>query len=269
MKVLNRSLLPLLMAAAFLLHPAGRVQADEAVVNAPAVALPNIHGKSLTTPVGWGAAFGSAFVGIGGTSPAPYADRADGGMAFGVGLGNPVKQVGLQVSANVLDLSEFDLFSLSAFLHRYIGSSTSVAIGGENMLISDEAQSDGSASYYVVVSRCLARGNTLLNRRTMTSKLHYSIGVGNGRFSKKSPLDEARGKGSRGTAVFGNVSYELFDAFNVVADWNGVNLNAGAAKTFLINDTTPVSLTLGLADLTDYSGDGVRLIGGLGVGFLF
>jgi len=52
----------------------------------------------------------------------------------------------------------------------------------------------------------------------------------------------------------------------VIADWNGVNLNAGVSKTFMINKL-PIVIALGAADLTNYSGDGVRGIFIVGTGF--
>ncbi len=225
--------------------------------------LPNIHAKSLTTPVGWGSAFGSVFVGAAFTSPAPYSDDDDGGMAFGVGIGNPVKHLGLQAALVVLDMSEFNTFALNLHLHRYIGCARSIAIGVENIMLSDEGDAD--ESYYVVYSHGVLC-KPFINEDTGTTRLHLSVGAGTGRFRDKSPLDVEHGKGKHGTTVFGNVSYEAFDSFNVIADWNGVNLNAGVSKTFSITEDIPLVISLGAADLTDNSGDGVRLIGAVGLG---
>ncbi|MDP8306551.1 MAG: hypothetical protein RAO75_08630 [Candidatus Chlorobium antarcticum] len=80
-------------------------------------------------------------------------------------------------------------------------------------------------------------------------------------------MDTDSGKGKYGTYVFTNVAYEVANSFNIIADWNGLNLNAGVSKTFRFKGLPPIAVTLGLADLTKYSGDGVRIIGAIGTGF--
>ena len=225
--------------------------------------LPNIHGKSLTTPTGWGAAYGTVFAGFAMTSPAPYSHNSDGAAVVGIGIGNPVKNLGLQASLVNLDVSEWDRYALNLHLHRYLGGAKSIAIGVENILLSDGSDSD--ESYYVVFSQGIL-SEPFIKKSNGSSTLHYSIGAGTGMYGNKSPLDIAAGKGKHGTYAFANVAYELFDELNVIADWNGVNLNAGISKTFLIGGSVPIVIVLGAADLTKNSGDGVRFIAGVGTG---
>jgi len=54
--------------------------------------------------------------------------------------------------------------------------------------------------------------------------------------------------------------------FNLITDWNGLNLNAGVSKTFRFS-ALPLVATVGVADLTHNSGDGARLIFAVGSGF--
>jgi hypothetical protein len=225
--------------------------------------LPNNHGKSLTTPTGWGSAYGSIFAGFAMSSPAPYTNKSDGAGAIGVGIGNPVKNLGLQATLVSLDLSDWKRYAVNLHLHRYLGCASSVAVGVQNVLLSNG--SDSEESYYVVFSQGVLR-EPFVNKKNGTTSLHYSIGAGNGVFGNKSPDDIASGKGKHGTYVFGNLAYELFDTVNVITEWNGVNLNAGISKTFFIDDKIPVVIRLGAADLTSYSGDGVRFIAGIGTG---
>lgn len=233
-------------------------------------ALPNIHGKSLTTPVGWGAAYGTVFVGAGGTIPAPYSNDSDAAMGLGIGIGNPRENLGLEASVVSLDMSDWGRYSLNLKLHRYLGHGNSIAVGVENILIGDTSnnRTDTDESYYIVYSQGV-QDRHVINDDTNRTKLHYSIGIGNGRFWKKSPLDVDHGKGEHGTAVFGNVSYELFDEFNAIAEWNGVNFNTGVSKTFMLGKQSALVASLGAADLTGNSGDGVRFIWGLGAGVMF
>jgi len=227
------------------------------------VYLPNRAATTLTTPSGWGAWGNTIFIGGGITSPAPYTDDSDGAATVGFGVGNPAENVGLQISATVNDLSEQDNVSYGAVLHRYIGYGTSVAIGGEH-LFRDKEESDAGESYY------LGFGHAFQNVASETpgeSGLHGSIGVGNGRFAHKSPLDVADGKGEKGSYVFGALAYEIFTRTNVILEWSGLNLNAGIAVAPF--ESFPLGVVLGAADLTDNSGDGVRFIGAAGLAYQF
>ncbi|WP_223293969.1 hypothetical protein [Pelodictyon phaeoclathratiforme] len=226
------------------------------------LSFPNSHPKSFLTPTGWGASDGTIFFAVGGTSPAPYSDKNDGGVMAGIGIGNPYENAGFHVGVVNYDLSDWNRIGLVMQLHRYLGSGSSIAVGAEHIMLTGDDLSDADESYYIVFSQGLL-DKVQVNQETSRTKLHYSIGVGNGRFSEKSPADVANGKGEDGTWVFGNVAYELFDNFNVICEWNGINLSAAVGKTFFINNSVPVAVTVGLADLTENSGDGVRLIAGV------
>ena len=231
----------------------------------------NDHGKSLTTPVAWGSAYGSFFIGAGATSRAPYAPNGpafsnnvgDGAVAFGLGIGNPVDNLGLQGVLTQYDVSGFNRWGMSFQVSRELSSYQAIAVGVQDIFLSKG--SDISESYYIVYSQGV-NAKPFINTTTGNSKLYYSIGVGSGIYGNKSTSDIADGKGAHGTYVFGSVAYELFSEFNVITDWNGTNLNAGISKTFFITKSFPVSITAGLADLTGYSGDGTRVIVGVGTG---
>ena len=111
--------------------------------------LPNSSAKSIMTPSAWGAAYGSAFLGVGVAERTPYLPSTDGIMGFGVGLGDPVLKVGLQVGATVSDLSEFNNVSFSFKLHRYLSKGTSIAIGGESLFSEDEFTDNGGDTFYI------------------------------------------------------------------------------------------------------------------------
>ncbi|MEC9487459.1 MAG: hypothetical protein UMU76_08175 [Prosthecochloris sp.] len=249
-----------LIAAALICAPSA-AQAIEPS-NIPPTMLPNMHGKSLTTPVAWGASNGVVYAGVGGTINAPYTDEADGAAVLGVGVGDPVKNLGAQISLISLDLDGWEEYSMSVQLHHEFNPATSAAIGVENVMLTEGGDSDNS--FYAVVSHSV-QGDAFMNDEG-SSKLHLSLGIGDGRFGDKSDLDVINGKGEHGTYVFGNMAYELFDEFNAIVDWNGINLNAGVSKTFWVGQY-PLAITMGAADLTDNSGDDVRFIFAIGTGF--
>lgn len=232
--------------------------------------LPNIYGKSLTTPVAWGAAYGTVFAGAGIESRAPYShgsafsnNAGDGGAIIGLGVGNPVDNLGLQVALTQYDMSKWDRYGMSFHVHHYLGSASSIAVGAQNLMLS--SGTDSEQSYYIVYSKGVL-SPAFVNTDNSTTRLHYSIGAGSGQYGNKTPDDIRAGKGKHGTYVFGNIAYELFNQFNVITDWNGMNLNAGISKTFLISESFPIVITAGAVDLTGYSGDGVRYIVAVGTG---
>lgn len=227
--------------------------------------LPNAAAKSILTPSAWGAAYGVAFAGAGITDRSPYLDSADGVLSLGVGVGDPVLTVGLQMTTTMSDLSEADNFSLSFKLHRYLGAGTAIAVGGESLLSDDELADDFGESFFAVVSHTF---QGVSSKRQGIGPLHASVGVGSGRFAKRSPRDISEGKGEHGTRVFGNAAVEVQPDLNLIVEWSGINLHAGASFVVQMSGRS-VGLTLGLADLTSYTGDGVRLVGGGAVGVSF
>ena len=234
---------------------------------------PNDHGKSLTTPVAWGAGYGTLYFGVGFTSRVPYVHGpafsnkvGDGAYAMGFGIGNPVDNVALQTTLTQYDITSENKWGMSFQLSHYISSSKAIAVGTQEVMLSKGENI--SRSYYIVYSQGV-EAKPFVNTKTGKTALHYSIGVGNGIYGNKQSDDVSAGKGEHGTYVFGNVAYELFDEFNVVTDWNGINWNAGIAKTFFLTKSIPLIITAGAADLTSNSGDGARMIVGVGSGISF
>lgn len=240
------------------------------------VSLPNMAGSTITIPSAWGAYDNMVYAGVGITKPQAHTNQDDSAVFFGVGLGDPYDTVGVQLGVAVNDVSEFDNPSFNILLHRYIADGTSVAIGGEHLFPDD--QSDATESYFMVFSQAVqAYPSKYDEART---RLQYSIGIGKGRFSEKSPLDIAAGHGDRGTFVFGSVAYEIYRATNLIAEWNGVNLNAGVSlapfeyfatdrrSQGLLSQLHPV-ITLGVADLADTSGDGARFVASASLSYHF
>ncbi|MEI7934513.1 MAG: hypothetical protein WCH30_05600 [Chlorobiaceae bacterium] len=258
MKLSKASIIPALFGFLSLHSPdAGAAQTSVTTY------MPNNHGKSITTPVAWGAYNNVVFLGAGGTVPSPYTTKNDGAAVLGVGLGDPVENIGVQASLISIDISEWKEYSSAFHLFRELGNADAIGVGVENVMLTSGGDAD--KSFYVVYSRGL-QYESVLNKDIKTTKLHYSVGAGTGRFGDKSPQDIADGKGRHGTYIFGNLAYEVADSFNIVTDWNGLNLNAGVSKSFTISNV-PFAVTAGLADLTRNSGDGVRFVFAGGFGF--
>ena len=218
--------------------------------------LPNSGAKAIMTPTGWGAAFGSAYLGTGAARRTPYLPNADGIVGLGYGMGDPVLRVGLQIGATLSDLSERDNVSFSFKLHRYLARGTSIALGGESLFSNDPLSDDAGDTFYLVVSHVI---QTFGSSRAGIGRVHVSAGVGTGRYAKKSDRDFSEGRGRNGTMAFANLAVEVAPGTNVVLEWSGTNLLTGLSRTIHMQ-SVPIVLSVGLADLTGYSGDGVRLV---------
>ncbi len=227
--------------------------------------LPNSGAKAIMTPTAWGAAFGSAYLGTGAALRTPYLPTADGILGLGYGMGDPVLNVGLQIGTTISDLSEFNNVSFSFKLHRYLTKGTTIALGGETLFSNDALSDDAGDTYYFVVSHVV---QTLGSIRPGIGRVHLSAGAGTGRFARKSDRDVAEGKGRNGTVVFGNIAVEIARDMNVILEWSGTNLHSGLTKT-IRTQSVPLLLSVGVADLTEYSGDGIRLVAAAAVAVSF
>ena len=257
----------LLCSLAFLAITPASLQAQQSGVPDwfPRLRLPNAAAKSILTPAAWGAAYGVVFAGAGVTDRSPYLDSSDGVLSFGVGLGDPVLAVGLQMTTTMSDVSEADNFSFSFKLHRYLGAGTAIAVGGGSLLSRNPLADDLGDSFFAVLSHTF---QGVSSSRQGIGRLHASVGVGSGRFANRSPRDVAEGRGERGTRVFGNAAVEVQPDLNLIVEWSGINLHTGASYVLQVAGQS-IGLTLGVVDLTGYSGDGARLVGGGAVGVSF
>lgn len=220
----------------------------------------NSFSKSLTIPAAWGAFGNVLFMGIGGTKPSSYSSNGDGAAIIGYGIGKPETLTAHVVVAS-LDMSEWDRYSAFAHLSKKVSDSASVGMGVENIMLTKGG--DSSMSVYVVYSAAVPKSFDEYDIDGH-SKFYYTIGVGVGRFSDNSQVDISHGKHRHGTYVFGGIAYEIAKTFNVIVDWNGLNLNAGIGTTIFSDSQFPVAIMFGAADLTRYSGDRVRFISGIG-----
>ena len=225
-----------------------------------AIYTPNIHAKSMTIPEAAGASGNVVFIGGGGTYQSAYSNRPDGAIVFGYGLGNAQK-LGVQLMLNSLNMDKWDQYSFSAHVFRELNDYRAIGMGVESIPLTSGG--DAPVSYYAVYSAGV-QNRHFINKNDGHSKLCYSIGAGSGRFAYNSPVDVQNGKNIHGTYVFGSLAYEVAGAFNVISEWNGLNLNIGVSKTFWLPYGFPCSVIVGAADLTKYSGDRRRCIFGVG-----
>ena len=60
------------------------------------------------------------------------------------------------------------------------------------------------------------------------------------------------------------MAVEVITDVNIILEWSGTNLITGTSTTMRVL-RMPIAFSIGLADLTGYSGDGARLVAGAAV----
>lgn len=215
--------------------------------------LPNPVLQSLTAPSGWGG-FGSyVFGGIGGNYIQPYGEHADFISFAGFCFGDPERAVNVAVSFNATDISTVSNFSGNVSVSRRVLTGSSISAGAMQLFSDPKVTDAPGATIYVAFSHAIQSLPSELNPGS--SRLSYTIGIGTGRFYRKSPRDIQAGRGAHGTAIFGSISYELFKKVNFNVEWSGMNLGCSfGIKPF----EKPLAFGIGLTNLTRFSSDKVN-----------
>lgn len=220
---------------------------------------PNDAMQSIMSPTGWGGYGTYIFGGIGAIYPEVYRqNKADLITSFGACTGNSLKVVNVAASINMTDVHRIRDFSANFIISKSINRGNSISAGAMQ-LFANEQQSDAPGStFYIAYSHAV---QTILSRVSGCSKLSYTIGFGTGRFLYKSPKDIQAGRGKYGTAIFGNISYEIFKHSNLIVEWSGMNLGISLGLRPFKN---PLSIGFGLNNLTRYSADKANMILSIG-----
>ena len=211
--------------------------------------LPNDAPQTISVPSGWGGYGAYLFGGIAGVYPQAYQTKADLIASGGACYGDPFKAVNVAASINLTDVHRFRDFSGNITVSRVIFGGNSISAGGLQLLASKQQSDSPQPTFFFAFSHAV---QSLLSSTPGTSKLTYTIGMGNGRFYLKSPADIAAGRKDNGTAVFASVAYEILPHINAIAEWSGVNLGLSAGIRPFKN---PLSLGLGVYNITRFSSD--------------
>lgn len=217
-------------------------------------------GISITSPTGFGARWGDAFVGLAYQHRTRTFSRPDGGAAAGIGLGNPEQWIGLEAVVTTFGTVQSCCRGGASFkAHRRIGSRSSVAVGYENAIlwgdgIRGRPATDAGQSLYVAGSRVFAvRPDGAYPFPTLT----VTVGAGDGRFRREKDIVEDRSA----VNVFGAASARLSSRSSLIADWTGRDLAAG--MSIVPFHGRPFFVTPAVADLTSRP----RFVIGAGLGF--
>ena len=184
---------------------------------------------------------------------------ADGSMSFGFGVGNANK-LAAEVAVGIISLACQDGEScfgadgtMGIKLHKKLDNSfvDGVAIGYSDLVRWGEA-SDFATIY----------GVTSKDFKINDKKGLLSLGIGTGGFRSKSDIDSSENNPN----LFGGIGVELAPRFSLSSGWNGSILSSGLGISPF---DFPLSVSVGVTDITDVNGQGQKFSINLGYSFSF
>jgi hypothetical protein len=240
--------------------------------------------SGLTTPSGFGANWGTVFIGsgyqgslapnpwLGSPRSSPLLVNTDGfGLGAGFGLGNSRDFVGLETSYSTFSngggpdgstpLGLFDRGAVNFKLHKQFGNNFAIAAGWENAIKNGYDSTDQTVkdTFYGVVTGVLPVSDS--------NNFTASVGLGNGRFRQ---IDDITGDRDK-TSFFGSLGFRISENIGLVTDYNGRNFSVGLPLNFRLSDNIGIQVTPAILDV---AGDRIKgevsrfgVGGGLGIRF--
>lgn len=231
-----------------------RIPLQVPVPSQPYQAAPSI---TIINPSGYGASWGNAGVGVGFQERVRFRNASDGVIGLGFGLGNPQKNVGLQLGLSLVDVSDpFRDGTFNLKLHRRLPEGFALAAGVQGLATWGETDG-GSSGYGVVTKRFPLRQD----RSKLFSEIYTTVGLGGGQFRSESDIDD----GVESIGVFSSLGVKIIEPVSFVTEWTGQDLTLGVP--FVPFRSLPMVIVPAVTDVTGAAGDGARFI--LGVGYTF
>ncbi len=213
-------------------------------------------GQSLLSPSANGV-WGNSFYGGGGiVAPQVGGSLADMTGVMGFGLGNPHKNLGIQTSLWMNDVSDQSDFTLCLKLHRKIQPGSSIAIGSNHLWVQQGVKI--SRNWYGVFSHDFA--SNFPNR--FWGKFSFTAGYGTGKFTAYKLSDNS----ITNLGAFGTLSYAILKSVKWELEWDGFEWNTGFKVSGNIFNF-PVGIMIGAADVTGTYSGRTRMMATFGIGY--
>lgn len=225
----------------------------------------NAPGTSYGAPTGYGASAGIAFVGASGLYDLqgrnlPDGDgQIDGSLAAGIGFGNPVSAVGVEVIASLTSVDPRnggfgDSGTIGLKFHRVVdaGSQTSVAFAFTDAVRWGDADKSTRSNYAAI------SGN-LPVKLIGNYPLAATFGVGNGSYRPFGSVENNMG-------AFFSVGSQLSERTSLSLSHVGGKINVGMGLTPF---NAPISVSVGINDAGDRSAVGRNLSVNVGYAFKY
>jgi hypothetical protein len=224
---------------------------------------------AIFNPVGFGADRNLFFVsGSFQSSVRLNNPTSDGEAGFGVGLGNAIDSVGVELSYSLNSFGRSSGFGSGAFsakLHKRVAEDTSVAVGWNQfatVIFGNGASDYPKNSYYLAATKIFRTTDDI---NAPFSRVAATAGVGGGVFL---PFDGSPGALDRsGLGVFGSLGFRVARPVSAVVEWTGQDLAAGVSVAPF--DSFPLVITPAFRDITGISGQSARFVLGASVAFNF
>ncbi|HHP7231174.1 MAG TPA: hypothetical protein ACFCUY_09975, partial [Xenococcaceae cyanobacterium] len=214
---------------------------------------------TIINPSGYGAAWGNVGFGVGFQERVRFRDQADGVFGLGFGLGNPQKNIGVQIGISLVDVSSpFRDGAVSFKLHRRLPEDFSIALGTQGGIT--WGNTDAGSSIYGVVTKRFALKS---DRTRPLSEMYVSLGVGGGQFRSEFDIDNE----VESVGVFGSFAVRVIEPISIITEWSGQDLTIGTSIVPFKN--LPIVIVPAITDVTGEAGDGARFIFGAGYSFSF
>lgn len=206
--------------------------------------------------------WGSYFAAVGGLTNPAGSTHTDGSFSLGMGLGNPIKNIGATVTLAIGSVNfdggagERGAFNISIgkfFTDWQLG----IAVGGLNVAGWNRLTTKPESSAYVALTKILPFNN---------HPVIVNVGMGTNAFADVkvnaiNPVDESAG--------FIAIGFYLTPQISLIADYTSGILTAGTSLVPI--DGLPLVLTLGAFDINKVvpNHDKVSFVGSLAYSFSF
>ncbi|MEM6448899.1 MAG: hypothetical protein AAF703_01150 [Cyanobacteria bacterium P01_D01_bin.105] len=216
--------------------------------------------SGFLTPSGYGADWGDAFVGLSYVTQGDTDTKADGSISAGLGFGNAVDNVGVEVSLGIISLDGFgEDGTIGVKLHKIFpqADNLAVAVGWSNAIKWGDANNSEETFYGVVTKRF-----DLQPGKSNTLPLTASLGIGTGSFRSTGAI----AAGDNAPNVFGSLGLRVIPEVSVVSGWTGSALGLGVSAAPF---DFPLVFTVGVSDVTGNTASGARFNASAGYSFSF
>ena len=216
-------------------------------------------GSSLAAPSGLVSGWGSSFVALGGLDSSSD-DRTDGSLAFGMGLGDPIKSLGAVISVSIgsvkPDGGAGKRGALGFSVGRFsVSSQLGIALGVINVADWSDTPEKIKHSAYVAVTKIIP---------VEDHPIIINAGVGTNAFADVQEVDRESEAG-----VFVSAGVYLTPHISLIADYTSSVLTLGTS--ILPVADLPLVITLGAFDVNNRvpGVEGTTIVGSVAYSFMF
>ena len=217
-------------------------------------------GSSLGAPSGMVSGWGSVFVALGGLTHTPGADRTDGSLAFGMGMGDAVKSVGSAISLSIGSVSPDGgagergalNFSIGKF---FTGPQLGIALGAVNVAGWNDLTVKPKHSAYLAITKIFP---------VEDHPIIVNVGAGSNAFA-----DVQEVKPESEVGAFLAIGVYLSPHISLIVDHTSGILTVGTSIVPVAK--VPLVITLGAFDVNERvpNHDSVSFVGSLAYSFTF